>query len=347
MELPFFLLAHGYCVVFEPAIADGYSAPYQLMVSLSAICSTFLGMLVLVTFLRRHTHDRAIACALLILTLGTNLFFYSTVDSGMPHSYLFLLFCIVLERSDPWHHRPAMNKAVAIGLALGMIALIRPVDVLVGVLPLLWPIAQGGLSKWHLSRSHGGQLVVLCLCAALPILPQIAYWKAATGQWLYWSYEGEGFNWSDPHIIDGLFGFRKGWFVYSPLVLLGFIGLLMMMLRPKWRALAWPVVVYFTLAFYITFSWRSWWYGGGFGCRPMVEALALLALPMAVLAQDLLERNKTLLVAFALVLLAGIHLNRFQQDQYEQTIIHWDSMTRERYWEVWGHAHWDGLKEFP
>ena len=200
---------------------------------------------------------------------------------------------------------------------------------------------------WHLSRSHGGQLVVLCLCAALPILPQIAYWKAATGQWLYWSYEGEGFNWSDPHIIDGLFGFRKGWFVYSPLVLLGFIGLLMMMLRPKWRALAWPVLVYFTLAFYITFSWRSWWYGGGFGCRPMVEALALLALPMAVLAQDLLERNKTLLVAFALVLLAGIHLNRFQQDQYEQTIIHWDSMTRERYWEVWGHAHWDGLKEFP
>lgn len=343
MELPFFLLAHAYCTVFDHAIADGYSAPYQLMVSLSAVCSTLIGMLVLSAFLRRHAQDRAIACALIVLCLGTNLFFYSTVDSGMPHSYLFLLFAVVLERTDAWYRAPTIRKAVVLGLALGLIVLIRPLDILIALVPLLWPCD----GKLQLLRAHASHVVVLLLFAALPLLPQFAYWKAATGQWMYWSYEGEGFDLGHPHVLDGLFSYRKGWFVYSPLVLLGFAGTAWMVGRRMWRPFAWPIGVYFALTIYFVFSWTAWWYGGGFGCRPMVGPLALLALPMALLTETVIDRSRVASFVLMVTIIAGVHLNRFQQDQYVQTILRWDGMTKERYWEIWGHATWDGLKEFP
>lgn len=346
-ELPFFLITHAGCTLFDPDIADGYSAPYQLAVSLSAIVSTLCGLLLLRVFLLRYTHDRASALALIIIAFGTNLFFYSTVDSGMPHSFLFLLFSAVLERTDAWYRSPTRWKAAVLGLALGAIALIRPIDVLVVIVPLLWPMEGGLRAKRALFKAHVGHFLPVVSCAALPLLPQLVYWKATTDQWLYWSYGEEGFNWADPHIIDGLFSYRKGWFVYSPLALLGFIGLAWMFFKRSWHAFALPFTVFFPLAFYVIFSWYQWWYGGGFGCRPLISSLALLALPIALLAQWTMERSKALALVLALCVIAGIRLNMLQQDQYVQTIMHWDSMTRERYWEIWGHTNWDGLREFP
>ncbi len=346
-ELPLFLCAHAYCLLFDPAIADGYSAPYQLMVSFSAVASTFFGLLVLGLFLRRYVTDQACAWALLILGSGTNLFFYSTVDSGMPHSFSFLLFSLTLERTDAWYRSPSAFKAATLGLAIGLATLIRPVDLILVIIPLLWPIPDHQRSRWAmLSRFHGHVLLAI-LCAATLLLPQTIYWKAATGQWLYWSYESEGFHWADPHIIEGLFGYRKGWIIYSPLVLLGFAGLGLMFARPPWRKFAWPIALFFLPAIYITFSWSSWWYGGGFGCRPLVGSLALLALPLAILAQRLTKHRRLTGPAFAILVLAGITLNRFQQDQFTQTILHWDSMTCQRYWEIWGRSTWEDLTPFP
>ena len=347
MELPFFLGAHAATIAFAPGIADGYSAPYQLAVSLSAIASTLLGLLLLRVFLRRYTDDRATAISLIILAFGTNLFFYSTVDSGMPHSYLFLLFALVLERTDAWHRRPSYRSAAAIGLAIGATALIRPVDVIIVCIPLMWPVLVPGSTKRGLIVDNIGMWLLAGLCALMPLLPQFLYWKTATGDAFYWSYGDEHFNWSDPHLLDGLFSYRKGWFVYTPLALIGFAGLGLMVARKGQRAFAWPIILFFTITLYITFCWHQWWYGGSFGCRPLVGSLALLALPMALLTERIMRVPKAFIAVFALAMLAGIHLNLFQQRQYVQTIIHWDSMSRERYREVWGHANWDGLREFP
>ena len=117
--------------------------------------------------------------------------------------------------------------------------------------------------------------------------------------------------------------------------------------RRMWRPFAWPIGVYFALTIYFVFSWTAWWYGGGFGCRPMVGPLALLALPMALLTETVIDRSRVASFVLMVIIIAGVHLNRFQQDQYVQTILRWDGMTKERYWEIWGHATWDGLKEFP
>ncbi len=346
-EAPLFLVAHALCKL--PASkyeADGYSPPYQLAVSQSTILFTFLALLLLRAFLLRHASDGASSLALIVIAFGTNLYFYSTIDSGMSHAYLFFLFAAVLERTDAWHRSPTRGKAIGLGLALGLILLTRPIDIIVVVVPLLWTHDLGLRAKWKLVQENASHIVFAAIAALLPLIPQLLYWKATTGQFIHYAYQGEGFNWTDPHIVDGLFSYRKGWFVWSPLVVLGLVGSAMMLLRKEWRSRALPLMAFYPPAVYAIFSWHEWWYGGGFGSRPMVDSLPLLALPMAVLFEQSVKRRTLIHAGLVVIVLAGVRLNLFQQDQYKQTIIRWDGMTKDRYWEVWGHGNWVGLKPF-
>ena len=59
----------------------------------------------------------------------------------------------------------------------------------------------------------------------LPLIPQMVYWKLHTGNLLFYTYGEEKFFWNDPKVLEGLFSFRKGWLVYSPLMLLSLTGI--------------------------------------------------------------------------------------------------------------------------
>lgn len=341
-ELPLFLVAHGWMRWSDPMNATGYSPPYQLAVALSSILFVGLGLLLLRRSLLRHLGDRDTAIALLVLALGTNLFFYSTHDSGMSHGYLFFLFAAVIDLTERWHRHPTVRLSALLGLVIGLILLTRPVDVLVAIVPLLWP-GSPGADRTRI-RTH---LLVALAFLALAVVPQVLYWRATTGQFIYYSYGDEGFDFTSPHILQGLFSYKKGWFVYSPLVLLGFIGLVAMWKDPRSRRIAVPLLVFFPIMWYVVFSWALWWYGGGFGCRPLVETLALLALPIGHLARWVRHRPTAVIAMFAMIIIAGIMLNRLQQFQFQQGILHWDSMTSERYWEIFGRRTNDGLRPFP
>jgi hypothetical protein len=349
-QLPLFLVAHAWCSLPGSAYAaDGYSLPYQLAVALSTPLFTILGLFVLRRLLLRYCDDRATTLALIAIGFGTNLFFYSTVQPGMTHGYVFFLFALISERTDQWHRTPKRGIAAAIGLAIGLAAVTRPVDALVLLVPLLWGVGARAsftqkMQQWRTHRMH---FVWAIAAGVIAVMPQLLYWKAVTDHFVFFSYLNERFLFNDPHVVDGLFGYRKGWFVYTPLALLGFIGLALMLARRTERGLAVPVLAYFGIAVYVIFSWQQWWYGGSFGCRPLIPMLALLALPIALLAARMLARGRLTGLLLGLLILAGVRLNLFQQQQYLATIIHWDSMTKERYWEVFGKDSWKDLTPFP
>ena len=79
------------------------------------------------------------------------------------------------------------------------------------------------------------------------------------------------------------------------------------------------------------YSWWSWYYGGGFSCRPMVDFYGLLAIPLAAFFTYF---NKKLFylraIPFLLFLLTG-SLNLFHPQQ-TKTCLHWSDMTKESYW---------------
>ncbi len=166
---------------------------------------------------------------------------------------------------------------------------------------------------------------------------QLTYWKLSSGNWLYYSYQDEGFEFTKSQIGNGLFSYKKGWFVYTPLALLGFIGCVIVYRTVKLRFYLIPFLMYFSLSIYVLFSWRMWYYGGSFGSRVLIESLALLAFPIAAFSDFIFSQKQILLKwTFTMVFIFGISLNLFQSWQYHNSIIHWDSMNKAYYWRIFG-----------
>lgn len=119
----------------------------------------------------------------------------------------------------------------------------------------------------------------MAVCAAVGFI-QLAYWKYASGHWLVYSYEDQGFSWLKPHVKNYLFSYRTGWLVYTPMMLFAIIGLVPLFKR---RLHFWAVAVFSLLNLYIVMSWDIWWFGG----RAMVQSYAVWAFPFAAFLESL------------------------------------------------------------
>jgi hypothetical protein len=146
------------------------------------------------------------------------------------------------------------------------------------------------------------------------------------------------FYFTNPHILEGLFGFRKGWFIYTPVMLFSVVGLFFLKQNAKEYTRA--IIVFLVLFVYVVFSWWCWWYGGSFGSRPMIETYGILALPLAAFLSQFFGRSlwrQTIVGAF---LLFFVVLNQFQMSQYRTSLLHWDSMTKEAYRAILFKKNW-------
>ncbi len=165
---------------------------------------------------------------------------------------------------------------------------------------------------------------------------QLGYWKYSTGQWFYYSYKGERFNFKRPHVVEGLFSYQKGWFIYTPIAFLAILGLLYMWYKKS--KLAPGILFFYALTIYVVFCWQEWWYGGGFGARALVETLPFLAISLAYMADGVFKREKGMALKAAFSIVTGflVLLNLFQTFQYSKGTIHYVKMNRTYYWKVFG-----------
>jgi hypothetical protein len=102
-----------------------------------------------------------------------------------------------------------------------------------------------------------------------------------SGNWLFYSYGNEGFDFLHPHIFDGLFCFKNGWLSYTPIMLFALIGIMLM--HDKNKKILLPLLTFLAIHIYVINCWWCWHYVNGFGNRPMVETYPLLAVPFAIL----------------------------------------------------------------
>lgn len=313
----------------------GYSLPYMIAVLASAVFYSVLSMLVLIRTLKRFYQDWIISLVLLTLFLGTNLFIYVTTEPGMSHVYSFFLFCCFIELTISWYENKSLLKALLLGLILGLVVLVRPTNILIAVFFILYGITSVENLKQrtvYLLKSYPHLLLIVTM-AVMVWIPQMLYWRQITGELLYFSYSpGERFFFDRPRIALGLFSYRKGWLLYTPVMLLAIAGIYF--LWTKYRKLFWPVVIFLPLNIYVVFSWWCWWYGGSFGQRPMIDSYPLMALPLAALIAQFSSKWKPALIF--LILAGFIYFNQFQSQQYRSGSIHWDSMSKEAYWKTFG-----------
>ena len=350
--LPFFGAAHLTAYI-TGADTGGYSEPYKLFLLLSALFYLLIGLIYLRKILLAGVSDAVAALVLAGFAFATNMYWYSLFQSTMSHVYSFALITAFIWYSMKWHMEHGVWSAVRLGLLLGMISLIRPTNFIIVLFFILYGISSIGEMKKRISdlaRDYR-YLIVMVLIAVLVWVPQMIYWKEMTGHWLYFSYgSDERFFFGRPAIIKGLFSFRKGLFIYTPLLVFAFAGLIILWKKRSAYALA--ITVFVPLNIYIIFSWWCWWYGGGFGQRAFIDSYALMAIPAAALLETAFKDGRKwlkggIITTWTILFLAGV----FNNIQYYYGAIHWDSMTKEAYFDSFGRvrpsARFNALLEAP
>ena len=339
---PGFFMAHALAPIFGQE-RDGYDTIYQLFLVLISLVYVILGFIILKNLLLRHFNTRTTLWTLLAIALGTNLFFYATHEAPMAHASSFFLILLFLWLVDRWYARQTLLNTLLTGALLGFIALVRPTNILVFFILLLYNVKSfpefGERILLFLKKFH---LVLIMLAGFILVwTPQFLYWHAVTGQFLFYSYgpHGGDFFFGHPHIIENLFSFKKGWFVYTPLLFFAVAGIPLM--RSRIKGLFWPVVVLLVTMVYVQSSWWCWWFGGSFGMRAYVEILGILAFPLAA-SFDAISTIRRKWLATGLMALAVIlvFLQQVQTYQYKKNLIHYNGMNSYVYWKSFMRLNW-------
>jgi hypothetical protein len=348
---PFFFTAHVLAPAFgEPR--DGFQSVYQFFLVFCALFYAGFGFTFLWKVLARYFSPAISSITLLLIGVGTNLYYYSTHEAAMSHVFNFSLIALFLYLLIRWYVAGGWKNSLLLGLVFGLIVLIRPSNFLLILLLLLWEVdsRKAGMERMRFLLRKYPLILLMMVGFLLPWIPQFLYWKEVSGSFLYNSYSevGSAFYFDHPHISDFLFSYRKGWFVYTPLMLFAVSGFIPLY-RMK-RGLFYPVLPYLALMVYVFSSWWSWWTGGSFGIRSMVDLMAVMALPLAAFLSWLEKRKGYLKWGMALLLAFVVFLNVFQTRQYQKGLIHGTGMTKKSYWTIFLRAndrygYWQNLTE--
>jgi hypothetical protein len=82
---------------------------------------------------------------------------------------------------------------------------------------------------------------------------------------------------------------------------------------------------------YVLSSWNNWWYGGSFSSRVFAEYIPLFAILMGITLENFkksLSGRFYISLIFLLVIICQIQIY-----QYRYYHIHWENMTKEKYWD--------------
>ncbi|MBS4057623.1 MAG: hypothetical protein KGZ82_09940 [Bacteroidales bacterium] len=331
---PFFFLGHLLALLTgQPA--DGFSAPYQLAMTIAAWFYVAVGLIFIRKVLLKFFSDNIVSLSLIALYLGTNLLFWTTFDAGAPHTILFTLYAMLLWFTIRWHENPKKTYAMLIGLLLGLIIVSRPSEIIAACIPLLWGISDMSSfrQKATLIKKHYGHLFVLFFFTFLAGLPQISYYYHYTGKIFLDTYTDpqSSLDFSNPRFAWVLFSFRKGWFIYAPLMFFAVLGFF-----PLWKrhpTIVPALIIFTALNLFIIASFTSLI---SYGWRAFIQSYALLVFPLAASIAFIAKKHKFIQWLSVLVLSFFIWLSAIQGYQIMWGIIDGSRMTKAYYFRIFG-----------
>lgn len=226
MMAPWFLIGHDIALGDPKAPRDGLSVHEMRAISIGAWCYLLLGLLALRGVLRGMGFSEQVAAwALLAIGMGTQLLQYSALQPGWSHVYSFCAIAAFLYAVQRFAQGGSAAWLLAVSATLALIVLIRPVN---GLVVLAVPVLLGRGLPAAVKRiaRHPWALAGALLLGAGLLSIQPLLWHAQIGKWYAYGYEGEGFHWDRPELFKVLFGFRRGLFLWAPVLLLALLGTL-------------------------------------------------------------------------------------------------------------------------
>ena len=244
---------------------------------LSATLITALSVVLLLFTLRRLTSERIAWLIAIVYAFATSSF-SSSSQALWQHgpSQLFLtltIYWLVKSLEEP-------RFSAYAGLALGSAIICRPSNVVMAL-----PIAA------YVWLRHRGQFAGFCLAALPPFLGFVTYNMLYNGSPFSTGFavgiidparlRSIGAHLFKTPLSEGLAGIlvspSRGLFVYSPILLVAFVGMVMV-----WRNSQLVLLKYLSLApllaILLTAKWINWWGGGSYGPRLLADITPFLCL---------------------------------------------------------------------
>lgn len=326
LMLPFFLLAWLFSWIFDYPI-DGYSFLFQSFMAIAGVFYLLAGLHYLRKLLLRAKIKDGIAGATIsVIFLATNLYHYALEEPTMSHVYSFAAISFFLYHAFVFMENGSKKNFIAAATAFVLIVAIRPTNgIVLLALPFLYFLSGANENQIRENLRNKTWYSIPSLTAITLLFLQLLCYKLTVGKWTTDSYTGESFNFADPHILDVLFSWRKGLFIYTPVLLLSIAGIFFM--RNKKAAIAFAA--FFMLNTWVISSWHDWAYGGSLGLRPYIDYFPVFAISLAFFFQFM--RNWIAASATAIVCLFFVALNISQHYQYHFGILPYEAMDEYKY----------------
>ncbi len=282
----------------SPVAPDGFSRPYLAAVAYGSAFYGFLAVLLSAFVARRVVGEGRAPAA--IVWLGTPLLFYMYLAPGLSHACsaftvaaFVAIWLVVRER---WSTRGVM----ALGAAASLMTMVREQDAffVVGIaVDFLWTLAddvRGGRPaavadqvKARLTAALAGTAVF-----AICFLPQAWAYVVLNGRLGPAASVSAKMLWTAPHALQVLFSPEHGWFAWSPLALLGLVGVLAWSVAPPatlqapaaTRRIMICLLAMVVAQVYVSGSVDTWTVAGSFGQRRFLGTSVVLVTGLAALA---------------------------------------------------------------
>ncbi len=330
---PFFFAGSAFAKISGFPV-DGFSQPYQYFLVIGGIIYSIIGLIFLRKILLRFFSERLSSLLMILTVFGTNYINHLTIDNLSTVNVIFMLTTIVLWNTIKWHENFKGQHLIAMGICITLAALVKPTEVFVLLIPLLWNVTSAEKFKQKLYAILSDKKALICTIGIcfLIALPQMLYWYKKTGSFIYDSYKnpGVGLDFTSPHILNVLFSYRKGWLLYTPLMIIALIGFYF--LYKKNKPIFYSSTIYFLFCFYIVSSWSEWWYGAAFSERPLIATYPVLTICMGYFFQHIKKNILIFKVMIGAVVAFFVFLNQFQWWQYKNYILDPYRTTKEYYW---------------
>jgi hypothetical protein len=281
----------------------GYELPYQIIVGLTTLLASFAGLWFLFGICRHYAGAGRAALAAALLTLGTTLVYYSSIEVSMAHGLGAVALGAFIWYWLRTYGSECLGRWLGVGVLLGMAGLMRWQLASFAVLPM-----GEFLISWRRGRpvtcKSAGCLTLAGLGAVAAFVPQLVAWRAVYGSWLP-APLAAAHNWLQPSLWQVLVSCDRSLFYWTPLTLLALIGFALgwktadsgigdHVRTPTGRGEPLAILVSaFVLQVYLVASlWGNEVYlGASFGMRHFTESVVVLGPGLALLLERATARQ--------------------------------------------------------
>ena len=334
LAFPFFMYTHSLMAgSYTGNIDDGYQGVFQKTMFYTALFYLFLSLLFVKKVLNLFDVKKTVIifCQGLIV-FSTSVAHYTHYDPAFSHIYSFFAITAFIYFSKSFFIRFSTKDFLFASLFLGLIITLRQINIMI---VLFLPFIAGSIKQLKeglltIFKKWPALLAGVILFLGIACTQCLA-WYYQTGNFILYSYQGEKFEFlANPQIINVLFSYKKGLFLYTPVLLICVLSVGWLVIKKKYYlAISW--FSFFAIITYIFSAWYCWFYGCSFGQRVYVDFYTVFFIPLAIFLSQAALKIKVIVIPISLL---TIPLSIVQTYQYEKYILSWMEMDKEKYWKV-------------